>query len=273
MEVENTMKKTVFIIVVILLLIAFGVSAFMVGRYLINSKEQQQLNDELAAMVGTNPPPTVPETPPTEMPTETSASTVATEPTEPTMIPAYVEAYERNPHMVGWLQIEGTNLNLPVVQTPEDPNFYLKRDFDGNYSEWGTVYAWGAADVSEPSDNITLFGHTMKDKTMFSVLHNYTQEEYWEANKLIFFNTLNEYHTYKIFAVFKTSANIGNFAYHQFVDAANAEEFNDFVDTCKALSFYDTGITPVYGDKLIALSTCEYTLDNGRLVVCAVRMY
>ena len=270
------MKKTVFIIVVIVLLIAFGVSAFMVGNYLINSNRQKQLNEELAEMVGTNPPPTTQASQVTEAPsegTDVTEATQATEPTEATIIPAYVEAYERNPHMVGWLQIEGTNLNLPVVQTPEDPNFYLKRDFDGNYSEWGTVYAWGAADITGPSDNVTLFGHTMKDKTMFSVLHNYTNVDYWDANRLIFFNTLTEYHTYKIFAVFKTSANVGSFAYHQFVDAANEQEFTDFVDTCKALSFYDTGITPVYGDKLLTLSTCEYTLDNGRLVVCAVRMY
>ena len=73
--------------------------------------------------------------------------------------------------------------------------------------------------------------------------------------------------------MFKTSANIGEgFSYHQFVDAANEKEFNDFVSKCKELAFYDTGITPVYGDKLICLSTCEYTLDNGRLVVAAVRI-
>jgi len=234
------MKKTVFIIVVILLLIAFGVSAFTVGNYLINSNRQKQLNEELAEMVATNPAPTTQATQATEEPsaaTEVTETTQPTEPTEPTMIPAYVEAYERNPHMVGWLQIEGTNLNLPVVQTPDNPNFYLKRDFDGNYSEWGTIYAWESANLNTPSDNVTLFGHTMKDKTMFSVLHNYTNQYYWEENRLIFFNTLTEYHTYKIFAVFKTSANVGSFAYHQFVDAANEQEFNDFVATCKALAF------------------------------------
>ena len=73
--------------------------------------------------------------------------------------------------------------------------------------------------------------------------------------------------------VFKTSANLGEgFSYHKFVDAANAQEFDEFVSTCKKLAFYDTGITPVYGDKLICLSCCEYTLDNGRLVVAAVRI-
>lgn len=270
------MKKTVFIAVVILLLIAFGVSAFMVGSYVIRSKEQERLNEELAGMVTAAPTTTATQAAQTtqteEEPTETTEATQETEPPEPTMIPAYEELYAKNSDTVGWLQIEGTNLNNPVVQTPSDPNYYLKRDFNKNYSEWGTVYAWGSADLQQPSDNVTLFGHTMQDGSMFACLHNYTRQEFWENNKLIFFNTLTEYHTYKIYAVFKTSANIGGFAYHQFVDANSEEEFNEFVATCKAKSFYDTGITPVYGDKLLTLSTCEYSLDNGRLVVCAVRM-
>ena len=127
--------------------------------------------------------------------------------------------------------------------------------------------------MNKPSDNITMFGHNMKDGSKFACLGAYTSKAAWEKNNLIFFDTLTEYHTYKIFAVFKTSANEGEgFKYHQFVDAANEKEFNDFVSTCKKLSFYDTGITPVYGDKLICLSTCEYTLENGRLVVAAVRI-
>lgn len=268
------MKKVFFALVVVVLLIVFGISAFMVGNYVMESQKQAKLREELANMVATNPTTEAPTLPPetTQAPQETTQATEETEPPEPTMIPAYQELYEKNADTVGWLQIEGTKLNNPVMQTPEDPNYYLKRDFNKNASEWGTVYAWGAADLETPSDNVTLFGHTMKDGSMFACLHNYTQKSYWEENKLIFFNTLNEYHTYKIYAVFKVSANVGNFAYHQFVDAANEQEFNDFVSTCKSMSFYDTGITPVYGDKLLTLSTCEYTLDNGRLVVCAVRI-
>ena len=113
----------------------------------------------------------------------------------------------------------------------------------------------------------------MADGSMFACLNDYTSKDAWDNNNLIFFDTLNEYHTYKIFAVFKTSANVGQgFSYHKFVDAANEQEFNEFVSTCKKLAFDDTGITPVYCDKLICLSTCEYTLDNGRLVVAAVRI-
>ena len=77
----------------------------------------------------------------------------------------------------------------------------------------------------------------------------------------------------QLMEVTPTSANVGEgFSYHKFEDAANEQEFNDFVSTCKKLAFYDTGVTPKYGDKLLCLSTCEYTLDNGRLVVAAVRI-
>lgn len=278
MEVENTMKKTVFIIVVILLLIAFGVSAFMVGSYVLESRQQAQRREELAQMAAAaTSPSTQATTEPdaTQTSTETTEATEATAPTELTILPVCDVYYTENTDTVGYLEIPGTKLANPVMQTPNDPHYYLKHDFDRNYSDWGAVYAWGSADLTSPSDNVTLFGHTMKDGSMFACLHNYYQKSFWEDNRLILFNTLYKEHAYKIYAVFEVSANIGEFAYHQFVDAATEEEFNDFVDTCKALSFYDTGITPVYGDKLLTLSTCTYTpgLDNGRLVVCAVRMY
>ena len=263
-------KKLLFTVTVILLVIAFSVSAFMVGKYVIEGKKSEDRFAELANQASAAAT--------TEAPTEaTEATTSPTEgttaPTEPKMIAGYEEIYNQNNDLVGWIKMEGTRMNYPVMQTPDDPNYYLYRDFDKKDSTRGSIYAWGDADINMPSDNITIFGHNMADGSMFNCLGAYTSKVAWENNPLIIFDTLYEYHTYKIFAVFKTSANIGQgFSYHKFVDAANEKEFKDFVAKCKELSFYDTGITPVYGDKLIALSTCEYTLDNGRLVVCAVRI-
>ena len=263
------MKKIVFTVTVVLLVIAFGVSAFFVGNYLIEGKQQEDRYDQLAQAVSEAQAATRP----TAAPTKDSSTEATTSATEPTMIPGYEELYKENPDTVGWLKIEGTKLNYPVMQTPEDPQFYLYKDFDKKDSKRGCVFAWAAADLNEPSDNITLFGHNMADGTMFAALNSYTNKNTWDRNSLIFFDTLTEYHTYKIFAVFKTSANVGEgFSYHQFVDADNEAEFDEFVKTCKDLAFYDTGITPKYGDKLICLSTCEYSHDNGRLVVAAVRI-
>ena len=258
------MKKTLFIVTVLLLVAAFGISAFMVGNYLLDGKKQAERMDDLSQIVS-------------NAQTETTEETAEATPPRPTtaggMLPGYKDIYDQNNDTVGWIKMEGTKINYPVLQTPSDPNYYLYRDFDKKQSKRGSIYAWGDADINKPSDNITLFGHHMADGSMFACLNDYTSKDAWDKNNLIFFDTLTEYHTYKIFAVFKTSANVGEgFSYHKFVDAANEQEFNDFVSTCKKLSFYDTGITPVYGDKLICLSTCEYTLDNGRLVVAAVRI-
>ena len=267
------MKKVLFTAIVVLLVAAFGISAFMVGSYLIDGKKQAERNEELSEIVANAQTATTeaPETTEATKPEETTEGT--TEATEPGIIPGYKEIYEMNNDVVGWIKMEGTKMDYPVMQTPSNPNYYLYRDFDKKNSKRGSIYAKEECDINTPSDNITIFGHNMQDGSMFACLGDYTSKRTWENNSLIFFDTLTEYHTYKIFAVFKTSANLGQgFRYHMFVDANNQQEFDEFVSTCKRLSFYDTGITPVYGDKLICLSTCEYSLDNGRLVVAAVRI-
>lgn len=269
------MKKVLFTAIVLLLVAAFGISSFMVVNYLIEGKQQEDRYNELSQIAANTQDTTeAVETTAATVPQETTEeTTVPTETTEPEMISGYKEIYEMNNDVVGWIKMEGTKLDYPVMQTPSNPNYYLYRDFDKRDSKRGSIYAKEECDINTPSDNITIFGHNMQDGSMFACLGNYANKWAWENNSLIFFDTLTEYHTYKIFAVFKTSANLGQgFRYHMFVDAANEQEFDEFVSTCKQLSFYDTGITPVYGDKLICLSTCEYTLDNGRLVVAAVRI-
>ena len=266
------MKKVLSTLIVVALVAVFAISAFMVGKYFVNSKQSGNKYDELAEMVSK------PQTKPAE--TTSAPETEDEEEGDPKprpqhhdILPEYRDVYLRNGDMVGWIRIEGTKVNYPVMQTKERPNYYLKRDFDGNASDWGSIYVREECDVNTPSDNVTIYGHNMIDCSMFGDLKNYSSKQFWEEHKEIFFDTLSEYHVYEIFSVFKTSANEGEgFAYHQMENAANEKEFNDFVAECKRLSFYDTGITPKYGEKLICLSTCEYTLDNGRFVVAARRI-
>ena len=107
---------------------------------------------------------------------------------------------------------------------------------------------------------------------MFTGLDKFRKQSFWENHHTINFDTIYERHTYTVFAVFVTTATAEEgFSYHLFEDAADEAEFDHFVSACKALADYDTGITPQYGDKLICLSTCEYSQFNGRLVVAAVR--
>ena len=270
------MKKTIYTIAIVLLLIVFGFSAFQVVSYFAESKKQAEKFDSLAQIkqeAMNAAAETRPGVDKTKNPEDNTEATDAEEESEPKMLPQYAALYEMNSDIVGWLTIPDTRVDYPVMQTPDSPNYYLKRDFETNYSERGCLYAREEADILKPSDNVTIYGHNMMDGSMLAALHDYIDKETWEKNNLIFFDTLYEYHVYEIFAVFKTTASEGKgFAYHTMIDALSEDDFNEYVATCKELAFYETGITPVYGDKLICLSTCEYTLTNGRLVVMARRI-
>ena len=166
---------------------------------------------------------------------------------EESILPEYGELFLQNSDMVGWISIAGTTLNYPVMQTPYEPNFYLKHNFEKEYSDLGTPYVQEDCDISA-SDNLVIY-------------------------KTIQFDTLTQHGEYEIIAVFKTVAYSSNgFRYYDFVDAEDEEAFNAYVEKCKELALYDTGVTAEYGDRLITLSTCEYSAQNGRLVVVAKKV-
>ena len=272
------MKKAIVTILILILLAIFGISAFHVVTYFVESKEQEAHYDELSDIVKDAQEAAKATTSAPEKETKPAEAT-GSEDTEPAedggMLPGYAELYEINNDLVGWMRIEGTEIDYPVMQTPGRTDFYLKRNFDKDHSERGCLYVREECDVFRPSDNVTIYGHTMMDGSMFAYLHEYQDKEVWEDNRLIFFDTLYEYHVYEIFSVFITTASLGEgFSYHQMEDAESEEDFDEFIAKCKALALYDTGITPEYGDKIICLSTCEYSDPdgNGRLVVAAVRI-
>lgn len=182
----------------------------------------------------------------------------------------YAAVYQLNPDMVGWLNIPDTNLNYPVVQTPENADYYLHRDFYDNNSRHGTVYAHSQADLQTPSDIVTLYGHNMNDGSMFASLHKYAKKEHYDKNPYIYFDTIYAHRTYQVISVFEIDIEEDNFDYHNYVDT-NAFSFQNFVDNAKELSLYDTGVSAKYGDKLLALSTCDsdYASDNIRFVIVA----
>ena len=265
--------------------IVFVASMIVIARYGVDSFRNSQGNNDMAnlkeslqAAVTTKPtekPTTAP--PVTTIPGVTDVTTVpptTAAPTEPQILPEYLPFYEQNTDMVGWIEVPGTKVNYPVMQTPGQKDYYLNRDFNHNWSAWGCIYAREACDINKPSDNVVLYGHHMADGSMFAQLETrYKRKSFWEEHQYLTFDTLYEHHTYQIIACFRTSANVGQgFPYHQFNEAANEEAFNAFMAEVKRLALYDTGLTAEYGDKLLTLSTCEYTLDNGRFVVIAKRI-
>ena len=123
-----------------------------------------------------------------------------------------------------------------------------------------------------PSDNIIIYGHHMNDGTIFASLMKFKDKNFWEKHKTVSFDTLTDRQTYELIAVFKTvvyTDSPDSFKYYQFVNAETDEDFTAYVEKCKELSLYDTRVTAEYGDKLLTLSTCEYSRTNGRLVVVA----
>ena len=278
-------KRVIYWTLVVALSLVIVVCIGLIAAKLIGDAQDKNDYDELASMMesareaaanteSTDPPFTAP-TDPTDpdAPTEDQATEPLPTIAVSDILYEYQLLYQLNNDMIGWITIEGTEINYPVVQSLYEPNFYLRRNFYKEKATCGTVYARESCDVNLPSDNVTLYGHNMRNGTMFADLHNYEDPAFWASNRFIQFNTLKEYHTYEIFAVFKTSATIGEgFRYHIFDTAETPAEFDAFVAQCKGLSFYDTGITPQYGEKLLTLSTCDKSIDNGRLVVVARRI-
>lgn len=248
--------------------------AWHLGTYYLNSKQAAGDYEDLAALVeaARNTAPTVPrqkhaaqeDVPPAKLEDIRDQGGILLE---------YAPAYAVNQDLAGWLRIEGTEIDYPVMHTPDRKDYYLYRNFAGEPSDWGCLYAREECDLQEPSDNITIYGHHMKDGSMLAGLDAYRDRAFWEKHRYIRFDTLTEHHTYAIFAVFSTTASLGEgFAYHDFINAADEQDYDTFVAKCLSLSFYGTDLVPRYGDKLICLSTCEYTQTNGRLVVAAVRI-
>lgn len=274
-------KKISLLYLILLLFFAaiFVFSAVYLISWWTESQQQQKDYEDLAAIVEsikanqatrpTDPPATNPPTYPDGLP--------IIDPTMPTVqeiLPEYQAHFDMNNDLVGWIKVDGTKINYPVLQsTPENKDYYIDHDFYGRARGCGAIYVRESCDVFAPSDNVTMYGHHMRDMSMFAGLDYYRKQSFWEEHQTFTFDTLFEHHTYQVIAVFKTSANPGQgFSFHQFENAANEEEFNEFINTVKSLAMYDTGISAEYGDKLVCLTTCEYTLSNGRLVVVGKRI-
>ena len=254
------MNRKIYIIISVVLAAVLAVSTFFIIRNKIDSAKQNEVYDNLAEIVE-------------EEPDEENEGITYSE--DKDYLAEYYELYQQNNDMVGWIKVEDTNINYPVMQSIDEPNFYLKHKFDKTYSAYGCPYVQENCDVQKPSDNIIIYGHHMNDGSMFTGLMKFTDKDFWENHKTIEFDTLTDRNQYEVIAVFKTvvyTDSEDSFKYYEFTDAENEEEFNEYFAKCKELSLYDTGVTAEYGDKLISLSTCEYSHSNGRLVVVAKRV-
>lgn len=190
------------------------------------------------------------------------------------ILPEYRKLYKLNSDLVGWLVIDGTQINYPVVQSTVYQEYYLDHNFDGESDESGAVFVDARNDVFKPDDNVILYGHNMKNGSIFGTLQYYLDKQYYEKHKKMSFDTLYKRYDYQIVAVGLskiTEETADTFKYYDFLNAKDKKEFDNFKSKIKSLEAYDTGVEMKYGDKLITLSTCNSTEKNGRLFVVAKR--
>lgn len=207
--------------------------------------------------------------PTTEPPTE---ETTVPEETGPVILPELAEIYGDNPDLAGWITIEGTDVDYPVMYTPDDEEKYLYKNIDGNFDANGLPFIDDGCSMEPESDNIIIYGHNMINGDMFAPLMDYAYEEYWEEHPTIRFSTLYERREYEIVAAFEDRVYYKYedcFKFYQFIDAADEAHFQEAISYFKENALYDTGVTAEYGDRLITLVTCSPHEENGRFVIVA----
>ena len=192
----------------------------------------------------------------------------------PEVLDEYKKLYNSNKKLIGWLKIDDTNIDYPVMQTNNN-EYYLEHNMNQEKDRNGALFLDKDCDVVKRSTNLIIYGHHMKSGRMFGNLDDYESERYYKKHPIIQFDTIYEKGTYEIMYVFRSrvySEGEVVFKYYQFIDCYSEQEFNSNMQEMEALSLYDTGVKAEYGDQLLTLSTCDSTVDDGRFVVVAKKI-
>ena len=250
-ESRVSLKKIVLIVLIIIFLLSIGYIIYATFR----NKKDVHDNENILENVSINE----------EQITETKTERML----------QLEELQKENNEIIGWLEIDGTNVNYPVLQGA-DNDFYLDHNYKKENSWAGSLFLDKDFDMVNGSSNYLIYGHRNGEGLMFETLLKYANEDFYKDHKTIKFTTIKEDATYEILAVFYSRVYYKNeqnvFRYYYFVNANNEKEYNDFVKNAKAASIYETGVSAEYGEQLLTLSTCEYSQKNGRFVVVAKKV-
>ena len=228
------------------------------------------------------------------LPPETTVTTVTTEPpateppvTEPEPLEKYLSYYEQNNDFVGWVCIPSITdskgvpkINYAVLQTT-DNSFYIDHDFDKNYSYAGWIYADYKVPMTATSqaDNITLFGHSMKDGSFFRRVLDYNSYsksgvDFLKKNSIVQFDTRYEESDYIIVAcfligIYENQDNLPLFQYFTYRNLDTQAKFDKFYENIMLRSYFTSDIECEWGDQFVTLSTCAYNFSDSRFVIVA----
>ncbi len=250
-----------YIIILLLLIVILAISSFFIIKEFAENKKETDIYDELQEIV-------IEENP--DLNTTNVDTEIEKSEGESSNKYNLENIAKINSDVVGWIKIENTNIDYPVMQNGD---YYLHRNIYKNYSSHGTPYLAEYCNI-QYSDNLIIYGHHMNDNSMFAQLDNYKKHSFYEDHKYIkfysYYNGKTIEKTYEVAIAFKTVVySDKGFKYYNYTNFSDVQELNDFIENCRKLEFYNTGIDINYGDKLITLSTCEYSQKNGRIVVVA----
>lgn len=208
----------------------------------------------------------------TPEPTAVVDTTVA-DPSNMSVMAEYADLYAQNPDLIGWIYIMDTDVNYPVLQTKDDPEYYLRRDFYKASSKAGSIFMDGRCDIINPTTNTILYGHNMKNGTMFGTLKNFLDESFYLSHRTIIFNTIYEKRTYEIEAVGLSEVarqdDYDSYRYYNFISAEDDSDFEEFRDYVTEHSIYNKDVDIDITDKILTLSTCNSYTEDGRLFIVA----
>lgn len=183
----------------------------------------------------------------------------------------YERLKEKNSDFAGWIRIDGTKLDYPVMHTPDNMEYYLRRTFDKKYSISGTPFM--DKNCTADSRLVLIYGHHMDNGTMFAPLHNYRKKEFWDSHREIRFDTLTETRTYEVISAFYTEIDAtgtkGLFDYYNYSGDLTDQQFDTYIANVKALSVHTSDTEVTKEDRLLTLSTCSWHSETGRFVVVA----
>lgn len=242
----------------IISLAVFIVSACMLATYFIKSYQNRLAEENIAALHK-----------------KSQQISPKTPRSDGGILPEYKSLYARNHDLKGWISINNTNINFPVVQTADNEK-YLTIDFNKNPSRYGTPFLDCSDKIKPPSKNLIIYGHNMNDDQMFHELTKYKDADFYNSSPIINFDTIYSKAQWKVFAVFITTTNTkenGSIDYLT-TQFGSDNDFNTFISAVKKRSVINTSVDVLPSDTLLTLSTCTYEVSSKdwRIVVMARRV-
>ena len=260
-------KGFVLLLVAVVSILILLVCVFLLIMYSLDSYNETLLHSKLKDMIGESEV-----TLTTDLETGKTVASASVPGSDGQVLKKYKTLYDLNNDMVGWISIEGTNVDYPVMQTIYDEEYYLHRNFYQEDAKEGLPFMDSRCIVGRPSTNLIIYGHNMKNGSMFADLLKYESKSYYEAHKYIRFDTIYEEALYEIVAVFRSRVaykDENTFKFYNFIEADLESEFYDYYNTIRGMSLYGIEAEAESSDYLLTLSTCEYTVEDGRFVVVA----